>query len=165
MSETITALIEVLTEKGVVLEEMRILLEEEQECIIALDLARMARNQEAIDQATAKMESLNGNCRELIEKSGAELGLLSNNTLSPIIERAGTPDKDLLSGLQTRIFSCSTALNHLLAVNRGLIQDSLGVVERSISFFNSVLGTGSTYGEEGRMVSGRSGSRLVCKEI
>lgn len=165
MTETIAELIGVLTEKGTILEEMRNLLEEEQKCIVALDLARMEANQEEIDKATVRMETLNNNCRLLIAKSGEELGLSGNSTLTPIISRVRPPEKDRLEGLQTSLFSSSSALDGLLAVNRGLIQDSLGVVERSISFFNVVFTKSTTYGEAGRMVSNPTGVRLVCKEI
>jgi hypothetical protein len=96
---------------------------------------------------------------------GTELGLSANTTLSPIIARLHQPEQGALRDAQTRVSAHSQALNGALALNRGLLEDSLKVVDRSVSFFNRLFNPGETYGLAGSLVSRRGGSRFVCKEI
>jgi len=165
MKVSIAELISTLAEKGALLQEMRRLLQEEQDCLVSLDLARLEENQQEIACATQRMALLSEACREMVGAIGTQLGLPGNSTLSPIIARVAQPDQGELKKAQASIAADSQALNGALALSRGLLEDSLKVVDRSVSFFNRLFSPGDTYGLGGSLVSRRGGSRFVCKEI
>ncbi|WP_243370231.1 flagellar protein FlgN [Geotalea sp. SG265] len=165
MTAGIDELIMTLQEKGALLDDMHRLLEEEQSCITALDLARLETNQAEIDDAMARLERLNGDCKVLLAKAGTALGLEGNDRLSPLIARISVRERTVLQGVQDNLTSSTTELDTLLSRNRNLLQDSLGLVGRSLKFFNNVFNNAATYGEAGTLRTGSGGARLVCKEI
>lgn len=165
MTAGIDDLIKTLREKGTLLDEMYQLLEEEKNCIVALDVARLETNQSAIDDAMGRLERLNENCRLLLLKAGTALGLEGNATLSPLIARTTGEERQALQGLQNELTTSTMTLDNLLSFNRSLLQDSLGLVDRSLNFFNRMFSNPTTYGEAGRMRSNSAEARLVCKEI
>ena len=165
MKRDIAELIAALAEKGVLLQEMRRLLQQEQSCLVSLDLARLEENQQEIAGAMERMAQLSDACRGMIAAIGAEQGLPANATLSPIIARMAQPEQGALREAQTRIAADSRALRGDLALNRTLLDDSLKMVDRSVSFFNRLFSPGDTYGLAGSIVARSGGSRFVCKEI
>jgi hypothetical protein len=165
MKQRIAELIATLAEKGALLREMRLLLQQEQECLVSLDLARLEENQQEIARTMAQMERLSGTCKSMIASIGAEQGLPGDATLSPIIARMAQPEQGALREAQKRVAADSKALSGTVALNRGLLEDSLRVVDRSVNFFNRLFNPVDTYGLAGSMVARRGGSRFVCKEI
>jgi hypothetical protein len=165
MKQSIVELIAALAEKGALLKQLKGLLQQEQSCMISLDLARLEENQQEIVGAMDRMARLSEGCQALIGSIGAELGLPGNATLSPIIARLAQPEQRALREAQAAVTADSHALGGALTLNRGLLEDSLKVVDRSVSFFNRLFNPGDTYGLAGSIVSRRGGSRFVCKEI
>jgi len=165
MKQSVTELIAALSEKGALLQEMRRLLQEEQSCLVSLDLARLEENQQEVACAMERMTLLSDACRTMISAVGAQLGLAENSTLSPIIARVAQPEQAALTEAQARIAADSQALGGALELNSALLEDSLKVVDRSVSFFNRLFNPGDTYGLAGSLVARRGGSRFVCKEI
>jgi hypothetical protein len=165
MKSSTAQLIDTLSEKGTLLQEMKGLLQQEQACLVALDLAGLEENQQRISDTMDRMAQLSGSCRAQVAALGAEVGLAGDATLSPIIARLSQPDQGALREAQARVAAQSQGLDGALALNRGLLEDSLKVVDRSVSFFNRLFNPGETYGLAGSLVSRRGGSRFVCKEI
>jgi len=165
MKRSIAELISTLVEKGALLQEMKRLLQEEQSCLISLDLARLEENQLEIAGAMERMALLSDSCRGMIASLGVQLGFADTTTLSPIIARLGQPEQGALQEAQARIKADSQELGGALALNRGLLEDSLKVVDRSVVFFNRLFNPGDTYGLAGSIVARRGGSRFICKEI
>jgi len=164
MNKSIAELMALLSEKGELLHRLQVLLREEQGCLTALDLAGLEENQQEMTFAMERLAGLSEGCRKLIGSIGAELGLAGNASLSPIIERLAQPEQQALREAQSMIAAGSQALGGALALNRGLLEDSLKVVDRSVSFFNRLFNPGDTYGVAGSLVARRGGSRFVCKE-
>ena len=164
MKQNIAELISKLAEKGALLQDMRRLLQQEQACLVALDLAGLEQNQQEIAGTMERMEAHSRTLKSMIAALGAELGLPGEATLTPIIARLAQPEQGALRAAQTRIRADSKEMDGDLALNRGLLEDSIKVVERSVSFFNRLFNPGDTYGMAG-LVSRRGGSRFVCKEI
>ena len=133
--------------------------------MVALDLARLEENQQQISDLMARMEKLSQSSKAQIAALGSQLGLPEGSSLSPVIARLAQPEQGALRAAQTRISADSQAMGGELALNRGLLEDSIKVVERSVSFFNRLFNPGETYGLAGSLVSRRGGSRFVCKEI
>jgi hypothetical protein len=165
MKRSIAELIAALSEKGELLKRLKGLLREEQACLVALDLTKLDENQLEIVDAMERMANLSDTCKAMIGAVGAELGLPGDATLSPIIARLGQPEQQALRDAQSRIVADSQALGGALDLNRGLLEDSLKVVERSVNFFNRLFNPGDTYGVAGSIVARRGASRFVCKEI
>lgn len=164
MKQSIAELIAALSEKRAVLNLLQALLKKEQECLSALDLAGLEENQQAVVEKMEQLARLSERCKLMIAGIGVELGLGENSTLSPIIARLGQPEQQALKEAQAAINAGSKALGSALALNRGLLQDSLQVVERSVGFFNRLFNPNDTYGMAGSLVARRGGSRFVCKE-
>lgn len=164
MNRSIEELIATLSEKGELLRNLKALLQEEQVCLISLDLARLEENQQEMTAAMDRMVRLSEACKAMIASLGAELGLPGSPTLSPIIDRLAQPEQNALRAAQAMIAEDADALGGELALNRGLLEDSLKVVDRSVGFFNRLFNPGDTYGVAGSIVSRRGGSRFVCKE-
>jgi hypothetical protein len=165
MKRNIAELISTLAEKGELLRDMRRLLEQEQACLVSLDMAKLEENQQELARVMGRMAEISDSCRAKISVIGVELGLPENASLSPIIARMSQPEKGALREAQARIAADSQGLNGTLALNRGLLEDSLKVVERSVNFFNRLFNPVETYGLAGSMVSRSGGSRFICKEI
>jgi len=165
MKQSIAELISTLAEKGTQLQEMRRLLQQEQACLVALDLAKLEENQQEIACTMERMAQLSDSCRTMIAAIGSELGLPGDATLTPIISRMAQPEQRALKEAQARIAADSRALGGALTLNRTLLEDSLKMVDRSVSFFNRLFNPGDTYGLAGSIVARRGGSRFVCKEI
>lgn len=165
MKGSIAVLIASLTEKGELLKQLKVLLQEEQSCLIALDLAKLEENQQEITAAMERMAQLSKGCKSMIDSLGAELGLAGNVTLSPVIARLAQPEQQALREAQSKVAADSRALGGALDLNRGLLEDSLKMVDKSVNFFNRLFNPGDTYGVAGAIVSRRGGSRFVCKEI
>ena len=166
MDRNVVELIAALCEKGVLLDQMQALLQEEQECMTSLDLARLEENQQEITAGMERLARLSGQCQEMIAAIGTDLGMPGNSTLSPIIERLGAPEKRALKEAQQSVTGNARALQGALALHRRLIEDSLNVVGRSVNFFNRLFNPGQTYGGAGAFVNaGRGNSGFVSKEI
>lgn len=165
MDRSIVELIAALCEKGVLIDRLKALLQEEQECMTALDMARMEENQQEIAAGMERLRVLSEKCRQMIATVGAELGMPGNTTLTPIIERLPAQEKLALKEAQESISNNAEALSGALALHRRLIEDSLNLVGRSVSFFNRLFNPGNTYGVAGSFVTGRGASGFVSKEI
>lgn len=165
MDRSIVALIAALCEKGVLIDQLKALLQEEQECMASLDLAKIEENQQEIVAGMERLRLLSEKCREMIACIGGELGIPGNTTLSPIIERLGPQEKKALKEAQESVVGNAQALTGALALHKRLIEDSLNVVGRSVNFFNRLFNPGNTYGVAGSLVSGRGASGFVSKEI
>lgn len=165
MKPGIADLIATLATKGELMQELKRLLNREQSCLVALDLAGLEETQQEIARAMERMAEVSDLCRSKVAALGEELGLTGRATLSPIIERMQNPEKGALREAQTRVTAQARALEGAVTLNRGLLEDSLKVVEYSVNFFNRLFNPGDTYGFAGALVSRRGGSRFVCKEI
>lgn len=165
MDRSIVELIAALCEKGVLIDQLKALLQEEQECMVSLDMARLEENQSEIVSGMERLSALSEKCRQMIACVGSELGIPGNTTLSPIIERLGPQEKRALKEAQESVSANAQALNGALALHRRLIEDSLNVVGRSVGFFNRLFNPGNTYGVAGSFVTGRGASGFVSKEI
>ena len=164
MKGSVTELIAALGEKGAVLNRLGTLLQKEQGFLTSLDLAGLEQNQQEVVEGMDRLARLSEQCKRLMASLAAELGLSDGSSLSPIIARLGHPEQKALREAQSAITASSKALGSALALNRGLLEDSLKVVERSVSFFNRLFNPNDTYGVAGSLVARRGGSRFVCKE-
>jgi len=165
MRQRTAELIARLVEKGELLRELRGLLQKEQDCMIALDLEGLEANQQEVSRLMERVAGLSETCKEMISALGSEMGLSGPPALTPIIERMPQPEQGALREAQRRVSADSRELGGALELNRGLLEDSLKAVERSVAFFNRLLNPVDTYGVAGSLVARRGGSRFVCKEI
>lgn len=165
MRQRTAELIATLAQKGELLREMRRLLHKEQECMIALDLSGLEENQQEISRVMQHMTDLSESCKAMISALGAEFGLPGSSALTPVIERMPQPEQGALRAAQKQVAADSKELGGALELNRGLLEDSLKVVERSVTFFNRLFNPVDTYGLAGSLVARRGASRFVCKEI
>ena len=165
MKQSIAQLITALAEKGALLQQLKRLMQQEQACLVSLDLARLEENQQEIARTMELMAQASDTCKTMIAGIAAAQGLPGSATLSPIIARLVGPEQGALKEAQSRVAADAQALNGTLALNRTLLEDSLKLVDRSVNFFNRLFNPVDTYGLAGSLVARRGGSRFVCKEI
>jgi len=164
MNNSVEELINALTEKGSVLQEMLAILEEEQRCIVELDIASLEASGERKVKVIERMQGLNDRCRRFIEQAGVECGVEEPFTLTPLIARLDVPEGERLTDLQSRLLSIHSSMDQLLSVNRGLIEESIHSMDHSLAFFQRILRFADTYGNGGHMVEGAVEGSIVYRE-
>lgn len=164
-TNSLTDLISVLAEKVRVLESMRLFLEEEERCIIARKPEQLVENTRRAEDLMNGLNAVNDRCRALLLRAGDELGLPEAGTLSSLLPGVNPEVRGQLRILQKECFSAATAIKHRLAINERLINQSLTIIDRSMSFFTRFLGGCETYGAAGRMMNGKAAGGILCKEI
>ena len=165
MSETISQLQQALTAHKEAMAELLKLLEREQRTILEHDLAGLDAHGESKRRLLVSLETAANSCRQLIHRAAAELKTPSAANLSALLPYLPLRQRPVLQNLQRHLTETGNTLNRQLTLNRELLQGNLKAVNSSLQFFNNLLSRQTTYGEQGRMVAGGSGIRLVCKEI
>jgi flagellar biosynthesis/type III secretory pathway chaperone len=165
MAESVAELITALGDSRSALEEFHQLLQEEQRCIVDLDLSGLSTNGESKEKILVQLQTLNGICQEQLRRTGMELGLAADCSLTPLITRAASPVRDTLLKLQNNILDVAGSVNRLNSVNRELLQNSISMTGRSMEFFLKLLQSSDTYGASGQMAEGTAQVRILCREI
>ena len=158
-------LMSVLDEKVHVLELMRSFLEEEERCIIEHKPQQLEENTRLTEEIVTRLNAVNDRLRVLLQRVGEELGFHEASTLSSLLPRVNPGIRAQLCNSQKKCFSAAAAINHHLARNEGLIKQSLRVIDRTMSLIIRALGGCETYGATGRMLKGKAGSGILCREI
>ena len=164
-TNSVTDLMAVLAEKVRVLEAMRFFLEEEEHCITALKPEQLAENSRQGEVLMTRLNSANDRFRALLSRAGEELGIPEAGNLSALLPGVEPEIRAQLLILQKNCFSAAAAIKDHLAVNEGLIKQSLNVIDRSMSLFRRFLGGCDTYGAAGRISNGKTASGILCREI
>jgi len=165
MSDSIKTLTERLSAKEVLLNELMLLMDEERACIVEMDSAGLESRRENKILLVERLAKAKASCREALEDSSQELGLSPDAALSTLIEALHPSRREGLAAARRRIVDLVEKLNRSNSFNRDLLHRSLIMVNRSIEFYNSRLGSSDTYSGSGRMVSGITGGKLVKGEI
>jgi hypothetical protein len=161
----IAELIGVLKEKRDSLECMQSILEEENKCIVGLDSGSLDITSARKEQIVEKISALSEKCRTALERSHREFGVKEGGSLSSLIARLKQPEKDVVRSLQKRMLIVAKNNEQLLLLNKGLLESSLSLINRSIRFFVGFLSNADTYGNAGRMMEAPAEARLIRKEM
>ncbi len=164
-TNSFTDLLAVLDEKAGILESMRETLEEEQRLIIEARPEHLAENTARALEFISEMELSKNRFRTLLLQTGKELGLSGCDSLSSLITGTEPEARLKLRSAQMRCLAAADAISRLLAMNEGLLRNSLDIIDRSISLFSRLLGGCETYGAAGRMLRGRAHAGIICREI
>ncbi len=164
-TNSITDLLAVLDEKAGILESVRETLEEEQRLIIEARPEHLAENTARALEFISVMELAKNRFRTLLLRTGKELGLTGCDSLSSLIPGADPEAQLKLRAAQKRCLAAADAISRLLAMNEGLLRNSLDIIDRSISLFSRLLGGCETYGAAGRIQSGKAQAGILCREI
>ena len=164
MADGVSRLIELLSEKENTLQELLHVLEEEQGCLVQLDVEKL-QSQAAKKQALYdRLTNSASHCRRLIDKLAGELGVPGAQSLSPLLPGLPQPQRETLLGLQRRLLELGRGLDKLSSLNGRLLQGALLTVNRSLEFFGRAFNRSTTYGGAGRMVVGDQTARLLRRE-
>ena len=164
-THSLSDLISVLGEKVGTLESLVDILKEEQRFIVEARTEQLNENTRLALASISTMNILNGRFRELLVKTGSEFGLSETGSLTDLFPGVDPESCLALKRLQKRCFTAVDTINRLLAMNEGLIRNSLNIIDRSISLFGRLLGGCETYGSAGRMRKGRAQAGMFCREI
>lgn len=165
MTSCMQELVASLKAKQGELEQLLELTQQEQRCIIDIDLAGLEGIDARKRELLLSMSRTNSTCRQLLKKASQELNVEQADTLSLLIPKVAHPLRDTLKGLQAALVEVGDSLNRALEFNKVLLVGSLEHVHSSINFLRSFFTTPATYGQAGGMVRNSEEVRLVCKEI
>jgi flagellar biosynthesis/type III secretory pathway chaperone len=165
VSDSIAALKTVLVEKLALLETLAAVFEEENQCVVELDSSSLASTTARKEQLLEKIALLNRQCRTCLESGSHELGLPGGSSLTQVIGRLKSPERDGLRSLQGKLIAVAKQNEQLLTLNKDLLESSLSLVDRSMRLFARLLGNGGTYGMSGRMQEVPAAARIICKEM
>jgi hypothetical protein len=165
MTASLNHFMQALSANKAVLEELAAFLTEEQQSIVNLDTAAIEGRAERKKLLLAQLESCATTCRLRLRQLGQELQLPQAETISALLPRLAGTQRTALQKLQQGLQELSDEVNRLLAFNRELLDSSLGIINSSLQFFNSLLTKRPTYGQHGMMMDSGSSIRLVNKEI
>jgi hypothetical protein len=155
----------VLAEKVYALESMQFFLEEEERCIIEHKPKQLEENTRQTEELMTRLNAVDDRLRALLFQVGNELGLHEAGTLSSLFPRIDPEIRVQLRNSQKKCFSAATEIKRRLAINEGLIKQSLRVIDRSMSLFIRALGGSETYGPTGRILKGKAASGILFREI
>lgn len=165
MTASLNALMQALATNKTVLTELAAFLDEEQRSVVNLDAAAIDGQAERKQELMARLEATGASCQERLRQAAQELQLPQAETLSALMPRLAATERIALQQMQKALQALGIRVNRQLALNRELLDNSLNLVNDSLQFFNRMLTRRPTYGQQGMMMEGGSGIRLVNKEI
>ena len=165
MAQRTTPLISVLTAREQAMREMLRLLDEERAAIIAFDTERLQQAVERKVRLAAEMEELDGTCRELLAREGAQRGIAGVVTLSPLIPKTPASEQGELRNLKAQLTALATEVRRMIDHNRALLESSLSAVGRSLTFFQNRFKVAETYGHSGHMVERTANVTMLRREL
>jgi flagellar biosynthesis/type III secretory pathway chaperone len=165
MATSIENLVQILLEKEQLMERLARLLEDERQHIVAMDTSAMETDRLRKVEVIGLLEQSSTSCRRALRSAAADLALPGDATLSAIIKVVPSPQRLVLTKLRGRMHDLNEVLTRGNSFNRELLYDALGMINRSLNFFNTCFGKESTYGYGGQMAAGIPGGRLVSGAI
>ena len=164
MAQNVRALITSLTENDRIIGELLQLLEEEQENVARLQGERVEAVAGRIRDLLGRLEAAASDIRRILARLAREVGLQDGATLSLIIPLLEPSQRKPLEELRARLVQRGELVNRLLEFNRELLSGGLQAVNNALEFFKTVMTRRTTYGDQGRLLDGSNGARLVNRE-
>lgn len=164
MAQNVPALITALTDNDRIVEELLLLLEQEQVSITRLQGEQVEEVAGRIRDLLNRLEGAISDIRHLIASLARETGLQDGTTLSGIIPLLPPHQRDTLERLRVRLMTNGEQVNSLLEINRELLSGGLQAVTNALDFFKSIMTRRTTYGDQGKLLDGANGVRLVNRE-
>lgn len=164
MVQSVQELITSLTENDRVIGELLQLLEEEQQNVVQLQGERVEAVAGRIRDLLARLEAAASDIRRILARLAREVGLQDGTTLSLIIPHVALPQRKSLEELRAGLIERGELVNGLLEFNRELLSGGLQAVNSALEFFKTVMTRRATYGDQGRLLDGANGARLVNRE-
>lgn len=164
MAQSVQELINSLTENDRIVGELLQLLDEEPQHIAQLQGDRVEELAGRIRDLLGSLEAAASDIRRILARLAREVGLHDGATLSQIIPLLALPQRKTLEELRARLMERGELVNRLLEFNRELLSGGLQAVNSALDFFKSVMTRRTTYGDQGRLLDGSNGVRLVNRE-
>jgi flagellar biosynthesis/type III secretory pathway chaperone len=165
MNKRIDTLIDCLSRKESLLENLVLLMNKERNMIAVLDAAGLEEGKEEKVHLITLLEQCKTSCKKALDDVADAFDLPSADNLSDIIRAADPHQGQALGKLQRRLTDLVHNLSRINRFNASLLQGSLRMVNRSLEFYGSCFGSAGTYSGSGMIVSGVPDGRLVSGEI
>ena len=165
MAGSLDSLISLLSENEQVLSDLAAALDEEQRCIVDLDLQQLAENSSRKMQIMARLGKFRDEGMRLMREAGTELGCTETPNLTGLLSVAGSREQARLAPLQQRLMSRARTVERQHEINRRILEKSNGMISGSLSLCARMLGSCDTYGAQGRISSGMAGVSTLRREI
>lgn len=165
MAGSMDSLISLLSENEQVLDDLASALDEEQRCIVELDLKRLGENSSRKRQLMSRLGEFRQEGMRLLREAGNELGCKETTDLSGLLTVAGARERARLAPLQQRLVTRARSVARQHEVNRRILEKSNGMINSSLSLCARMLGGCDTYGAQGRISNGMAGVSILRREI
>lgn len=165
MTAATTALVTALQEQLAVFTDLRQLLQEEQQAIVALDTARMEQLNLLKEPVVMRQFKTADALRDAIGVLARQAGGTPVKTVSELLPKLPKEAAAELAPLQQKVQETGVAVNQLARQNRGMLERFLGTVNDSLGFLLRVLNTSNQYGSAGTYIQRtQSGAVMVNRE-
>ena len=165
MRNSVSLLIQGLTEKLELLERLRNVLDEERRAVVAIDLPLLEETSREKERLSAEVARHEARFRETVAGVAAENDMPQGAKLPVLLERFQDDERQQASPLVESLLSLAEGVERRTRMNADLLKDSLGVVNNSLSFFERIFARFDTYNDSGKVGKGGARARLVCREI
>ncbi|MGE3551218.1 MAG: flagellar protein FlgN [Geobacter sp.] len=165
MTAAVTNLVVVLQEQLAVFTDLRQLLQEEQQAIMAVDTARMEQLNSLKEPVVMRQFKTADALRDAIGVLARQLGSTPVKSVSELLPKLPREAAAELAPLQRKVQESGVAVNELARQNRGMLERFLGTVNDSLGFLLRVLNTSNQYGAAGTYIQRtQSGAVMVNRE-
>ena len=165
MAGSLDRLISLLSENEQVLDDLAATLDEEQRCIVELDLQRLGENGSRKGQIMVRLGQFREEGMKLIRQAGSETGCAETKDLSGLLAGLGVRERARLAPLQQRLVERTRSVERQHENNRRILEKSNGMINSTLSHIVSALGGCGTYGAQGRVSNSMAGVGLLRREI
>lgn len=165
MNDSVQALANALTEQMDVCNELRRLMHDEQQAIIALDTARMEELNSLKEQAVLRQRRSADILKNAMAQLARQTGLDTKSSLSDLIGKLPVEAAKKLTPLQRELQQTGAAVAELAQQNKEVLERFLGTVNNSLGFITRVLNSSNFYGSGGTYLNNeRTGAMIVNRE-
>lgn len=165
MNDTVQALFNALTEQLEICTELKRLMLDEQQAIVALDTARMEELNNLKEQTVLRQrrsaEALKNAMGQLARQTGRD----AKSPLSDMIRALPAEAAKKLIAVQKELQQTGADVTELARQNKEVLERFLGTVNTSLGFITRVLNSSNFYGAGGTYLNNeRTGAMIVNRE-
>lgn len=166
MSDSVTILIGLLDEQMAVCNELRQLMLDEQQALMALDTIKMEELNSLKEQMLIRQRKTAESLKEAMGRTAHQAGLAANCSLSDLVRKLPQETGKRVKSIQDELLKAGTEVSELAMQNKEMLERFLSTVNNSLGFITKVLNTSSFYGAAGTYVNNeRTGAMIVNREI
>lgn len=165
MSDSVTILIGLLDEQMAVCTDLKQLMLDEQQALIALDTVRMEELNSLKEKMVTRQRKTAESLKEAMGRTAHQAGLSANCSLSELVRKLPQETGKRVKSIQDELLKVGTEVSELAMQNKEMLERFLSTVNNSLGFITKVLNSSNFYGAGGTYLNNdRTGAMIVNRE-